>query len=166
MDARKAISEIIESIPNLFGMTRKATIGAGGDTETVVYTQAQVADMIASILPDSLKTKGHVVIRLPAIDTDESGRRYVRVPITDQPWADGLVRISPHGDQVAIRDVPDRLPMQDVPALAGALMAAYSTWRPRRAVGDSTRQHADSPENTRSHQRTRRPKPPARKCPS
>ncbi|SHY98344.1 Uncharacterised protein [Mycobacteroides abscessus subsp. abscessus] len=132
MDARKAIREIIESIPNLFGTTRKATIGAEGDTETIVYTQAQVADMIASILPDSLKTKGHAVIALPEIDTDESGRRYVRVPITDRPWADGRVRISPHGDQVAIRDVPDKLPMQDVPALAGALMAAYCTWHPRR----------------------------------
>lgn len=132
MDARKAIREIIESIPNLFGTTRKVTIGAEGDTETIVYTQAQVADMIASILPDSLKTKGHAVIALPEIDTDESGRRYVRVPITDQPWADGVVRISPHGDQLAIRDVPDKLHMQDVPALAGALMSAYCTWRPRR----------------------------------
>ncbi len=132
MDARQAIREIIESIPNLFGTTRKATIGAEGDTETIVYTQAQVADMIASILPDSLKTKGHAVIALPEIDTDDSGRRYVRVPITDQPWADGLVRISPHGDQVAIRDVPDKLPMQDVPSLAAALMAAHSTWRPKR----------------------------------
>lgn len=132
MDARKAIREIIESIPNLFGTTRKATIGAEGDTETIVYTQAQVADMIASILPDSLKTRGHAVIALPEIDTDDSGRRYVRVPITDQPWADGLVRISPHGDQMAIRDVPDKLPMQDVPALAGALMAAYCAWHPTR----------------------------------
>lgn len=132
MDARKAIREIIESIPNLFGTTRKVTIGAEGDTETIVYTQAQVADMIASILPDSLKTKGHAVIALPEIDTDESGRRYVRVPITDQPWADGRVRISPHGDQLAIRDVPDKLHMQDVPALAGALMAVYCTWHPTR----------------------------------
>jgi hypothetical protein len=28
--------------------------------------------------------------------------------------------------------VPDRLHMQDVPALAAALMAAHSTWRPTR----------------------------------
>ncbi|SHU93956.1 Uncharacterised protein [Mycobacteroides abscessus subsp. abscessus] len=135
MDARKAIHEIIESIPNLFGMTRKVTIGAEGDTETIVYTQAQVADMIASILPDALKAKGHTVIELPGIESvpDQPRRRYVRVPITAQPWSDGEVRISPHGDEVAIRNVPDRLHMQDVPALASALMAAHSTWRrPKR----------------------------------
>lgn len=132
MDARKAICEIIEAIPNLFGVTRKTIIGAEGETETVVYTQSEVADVIASILPDSLKAKGHTVIALPGIETDQPGRRYIRVPITAQPWADGEVRISPHGDQAAIRNVPDRLPMQDVPALASALMAAYSTWRPHR----------------------------------
>lgn len=134
MDARRAIREVIESIPNLFGVTRKKTIGAEGESETVVYTQAQVADMIASILPDALKTKGHMVIELPSIESvpDQHRRRYVRVPITAQPWADGEVRISPHGDEVAIRNVPDRLHMQDVPALAAALMAAHSTWHPKR----------------------------------
>lgn len=132
MEARKAIREIIESIPSLFGVTRKTTIGAEGETETVVYTQSEVADVIASILPDALKTKGHMVIALPEVETDESGRRYVRVPITAQPWSDGAVRISPQGDQVATVNVPDKLPMQDVPALASALMAAYSTWRPQR----------------------------------
>lgn len=129
MDARKAIREVIESIPNLFGITRGVTIGAEGQTETVLYTQAQVADIIASILPDALKTKGHVVIALPEVETYESGRRYVRVPITAQPWSDGAVRISPHGDQVAIRNVPDKLPVQDAPALASALMAAHTVWR-------------------------------------
>lgn len=129
MDARKAIREVIESIPNLFGITRGVTIGAEGQTETVLYTQAQVADIIASILPDALKTKGHVVIALPEVETYESGRRYVRVPITARPWADGEVRISPRGDEAAIADVPPILPMQDVPALATALLAAHTTWR-------------------------------------
>ncbi|SKQ12571.1 hypothetical protein [Mycobacteroides abscessus] len=125
MDARKAIREIIESIPNLFGVTQQKRIGAEGETETVVYTQSQVADIIASILPDALKTKGHMVIALPEVETCESGRRYVRVPIIAQPWADGAVRISPRGDEVATANVPDKLPMQDVPALAAALMAAW-----------------------------------------
>lgn len=134
MDARKAIREVIEGIPHLFGMTRKVTIGAEGDTETIVYTQAEVADVIASILPDALKAKGHMVIELPGIESvpDQPHRRYVRVPITAQPWSDGEVRISPHSDEVAIRNVPDRLHMQDVPALASALMAAHSTWRSKR----------------------------------
>lgn len=43
------------------------TLGAEGQTETIVYTQAQVADIIASIPPDALKTKGHVVIALPEV---------------------------------------------------------------------------------------------------
>lgn len=102
MDARKAIREVIESIPNLFGITRGVTIGAEGQTETVVYTQAQVADIIASILPDALKAKGHLMIALPAIETDSAGRRYIPVPITAHPWAEGEVRISPRGDEVAI----------------------------------------------------------------
>lgn len=118
----------------LFGHTRKTTIGAEGATETVIYTQAQVADLIASVLPDALKTKGHMVIALPEVESYESGRRYVRVPITAQPWSDGTVPISPHGDAVAIRNVPDKLPMQDVPALASALMAAYCTWHRTRPV--------------------------------
>nr|WP_165646487.1 hypothetical protein [Mycobacteroides abscessus] len=121
-------------MPNLFGTTRKLAIGAEGDTETIVYTQPQVADLIASILPDRLKTKVHKLIGpLPGIESvpDQPRRRYVRAPITSQPWSDGAVRISPHGDEVVIRNVPDRLHMQDVPALAAALMAAYATWRPR-----------------------------------
>lgn len=61
MDARKAIREVIESI------------GAEGQTETIVYTQAQVADIVASILPDALKSRGHVVIALPEVETYESG---------------------------------------------------------------------------------------------
>ncbi|SIJ40133.1 Uncharacterised protein [Mycobacteroides abscessus subsp. bolletii] len=130
MDARKAIREVIENIPNLFGMTRGVTIGAEGHTETIVYTQAQVADIIASILPDALKTKGHAMIALPEVETDSAGRRYVPVPITARPWAEGEVRISPRGDEVAIANTPPVLPMQDVPALAAALMAARTTWRP------------------------------------
>lgn len=74
------------------------TIGAEGQTETIVYTQAQVADIVASILPDALKSRGHVVIALGEVETYESSRQYVRVPITAQPWSDGAVRISPHGD--------------------------------------------------------------------
>ena len=125
MDARTAIREIIEAMPNFFGHTRNATIGTLGETETIVYTQAQIADLIAAILPDRLKDKGHLVIQLPAIETDDADRRYVRVPITARPWADGEVRISPRGDEVAIANTPPILPMQDIPAVAIALMAAW-----------------------------------------
>ncbi len=40
MDARTAICEIIEAMPNFFGHTRKTTIGATGETDTITYTQA------------------------------------------------------------------------------------------------------------------------------
>ncbi|WP_078324476.1 hypothetical protein [Mycobacteroides salmoniphilum] len=129
MDARKAIGEIIEGIPNLFGLTRKVSIGAEGEIETVVYTQAQVADLIASVLPDGLKPKGYLVIKLPGIQTDEAGRRYVEVPITARPWAPGEVRISPRGNEVAVANIPPVLPMHDVPTLATALLAAHTAWR-------------------------------------
>ncbi|OHU23413.1 hypothetical protein BKG77_07040 [Mycobacteroides chelonae] len=129
MDARKAIREVIEAMPNLFGLTRKVSIGAESETETVIYTQAQVADLIASILPDGLKPKGYLVVELPGIETDDAGRRYVEVSITARPWAAGEVRISPRGDEVAMANIPPVLPMQDAPALASALMAAHTTWR-------------------------------------
>lgn len=135
METRKAIAQIIEGIPNLFGLTRKVNIGADGETETVVYTQAQVAGLIASMLPDGLKAEGCLVIELPVIQADEAGRLYVEVPITARPWASGEIRISPRGDEVAVANVPPVLPMQDVPALACALMAAHTAWRrdtPRR----------------------------------
>ncbi|SKU95632.1 Uncharacterised protein [Mycobacteroides abscessus subsp. abscessus] len=33
-----------------------------------------MADLIASVLPDALKTKGHMVIALPEVESYESGR--------------------------------------------------------------------------------------------
>lgn len=127
MNARKAIREAIEHMPNFFGRTRKVSIGAEGATETIVYTQSQIADLIACVLPDNLRAAGYALVELPGIDTDQPGRRYVRVPITAQPWADGEVRISPNGDRVSIVNVPAGLPMQDAPALAVALLAAHAS---------------------------------------
>lgn len=46
------------------------------------------------------------MIALPAVETDSAGRRYVSVPITGRPWANGEVRISPRGDEVAIANTP------------------------------------------------------------
>ena len=130
MDARKAIREVIESIPNLFGITRGVTIGAEGQTETVLYTQAQVADIIASILPDALKTKGHLMIALlrsrPTVLAVATFR--CRSPRVRGPKAKcGSLRVA---TRVAIANTPSVLPMRDVPALAAALMAAHTTWRP------------------------------------
>lgn len=130
MNAQGAISRIIASIPNLLSAT--VTERFTGKSEHVVYSQERVAEAIAAVLPANLKAERYLLVRLANVETDDTGRRSVRVPITAQPWADGEVLISPRGDQVAIRNVPDVLPMQDIPALASALMAAYSTWRPPR----------------------------------
>ncbi|SIC55925.1 Uncharacterised protein [Mycobacteroides abscessus subsp. abscessus] len=128
MNVRTAISQIIEHIPNL--LSANVFERFSGTSEHVVHTQAHVADLIASVLPSNLLAEGYLIIELPTIE-DENGRRLVRVPITAQPWADGEVRISRQGDLVAIVNVPAKLPMQDVPALACALMAAWAV-RPRK----------------------------------
>lgn len=130
MDARKAIQQVIEHIPNLLSATVVERFTE--KSEHVVHTQEHVADLIASVMPANLLAKGYMVIGLPNIETTDTGRRSIRVPITAQPWSDGEVRISPRGDEVAIVNIPALLPMQDVPALATALMAAHATWRSRR----------------------------------
>lgn len=124
MDVRSAVCAVIEHLPGFFGMTRKLTIGVG--TEEIVYTQAQIADRIAAVFEDNLRAKGFVVLRLPPVVCDEPGRRYIRVPVTGRPWADGEVRVGPTGDEVAIVDVPARMLVQDVPGFAAALMGAHA----------------------------------------
>ncbi|WP_139361045.1 hypothetical protein [Mycobacterium sp. D16R24] len=103
-----------------------------------MYSQDRVAETIAAVLPASLNAEGYQIVKLPNVEADTTGCRYVRVPVTDRPRVDGEVTISPDGDRVAIRDIPDVLPMQDVPALASALLAAYLTWRPPIDLGEQT----------------------------
>lgn len=111
-------------MPGFFGTTRKRTIGVGVDE--IAYTQAQIADRIAAVFEDNLRAKGFVVLGLPPVVCEEPGRRYVRVPVTGRPWADGEVRVGPRGDEVAIVDVPARMLVQDVPGFAAALMSAHA----------------------------------------
>lgn len=127
MNVRTAIVEAIERIPNLLGAT--VTERFTGKRERVTHSQEHVADLIAAVLPGSLKADGYLIVKLPAIDVDEAGRRTIRVPVTAQPWSDGEVRIGPCGDEVAIVNVPARLPTQDAPALAVALLAAHALRR-------------------------------------
>lgn len=129
MSAQSAISRIVGAIPNLLSATVVERFT--GKAEHVVYSQERVAEAIAAVLPASLKEQGYQLVKLPNVETTDSGRLCVRVPVTSQPWADGQVSISPERDRVSVANVPDILPMQDVPALASALMAAYSTWRRR-----------------------------------
>lgn len=130
MSVRLAIRQAIECIPNL--LTSRAVDRFTRKAEHVTHSASQVADLIASVLPDGLKSQGFLIVKLPGLDIDEHGRQSIRVPVTAQPWSDGEVRISSRGDQVAIVNVPAGLPMQDVPALAAALMAAYVSTQERR----------------------------------
>ncbi|MDM2350559.1 Uncharacterised protein [Mycobacteroides abscessus subsp. abscessus] len=139
MDARKAISEVIEAMPNFFRLTRKETIGQG-HYETKVFSQEDIANHVASTLMDNLGAKGCQVVELPPVETDEYGSRTVRVPITGQGWAYGEVRIDERRDQLAIIDIPARLPIDDAPTVAAALLATYVAARSYRSrwAGDVT----------------------------
>ncbi|MFA4082777.1 hypothetical protein [Mycobacteroides salmoniphilum] len=68
MDAGKAIREVIEEMPNFFGLTRNVTIGTGGETEVQVYTQEEIASHVASALIDKLSAKGCLVVELLRVE--------------------------------------------------------------------------------------------------
>ncbi|MEU9805041.1 hypothetical protein [Mycobacterium sp. NPDC050853] len=132
MDALRAIREVIEQMPNFFSLTRNTTIGAEGQTETRVYTQDEIAAHVAAKLIAKIHTKRCLVVELPPVETDEYGSQTVRVPITGQAWAYGEVRIDDRGNRLNIVDIPSRLPIDDAPAFAEAVLAAYNAARPRR----------------------------------
>lgn len=124
MDAYRAIREVIAGVPGFFGTTRKRTIGVGVDE--IVYSQDEIAQRVAAVLPDGLAARGVALVGLPPVECEEPGRRWVRVPVTGQPWVDGEVRIGARGDRVAFVNIPASLLVQDVPGFAAALMAAHA----------------------------------------
>lgn len=138
MDASQAIREVIEGIPNFFGLTRKATIGAGHETETRVYSQEDIASHVASTLMAKLSTKGCAVVELPNVELDEYGSRTVRVPITGQGWAYGEVRLDERHDRLVVVDIPSRLAIDDAPALAAAVLAAHAEARQYRSPWENS----------------------------
>ncbi|MBA0047720.1 hypothetical protein [Mycobacteroides sp. LB1] len=133
MEANKAIREIIEEMPHFFGLTRKQTIGAEGETEAAVYTQEDIAGHVSSTLMAKINTKGCSVLELPNVENDEYGSRTVRIPITGQGWAYGEVRIDDRRGRLVIVDIPSRLPIDDAPLVAAALLAA----QPNRSQWDT-----------------------------
>lgn len=124
MDVRAAAREVIASVPGFFGTTRKRTIGVGVDE--ILYSQDEIAQRVAAVLPDGLAARGIALVELPPVECEEPGRRWVRVPVTGQPWVDGEVRIGARGDRVAFVNIPASLLVQDVPGFAAALMAAHA----------------------------------------
>lgn len=127
MDVRAAVREVIASVPGFFGTTRKHTIGVGVDE--IVYSQDEIAQRVAAVLPDGLAARGVALVGLPPVECEEPGRRWVRVPVTGQPWADGEVRIGARGDRVAFVNIPAGLLVQDVPGFAAALLAVHAAAR-------------------------------------
>lgn len=138
MDASKAIREVVGDMPNFFQLTRAVTIGSGHDTETRVYTQEEIASHVAAALVDKLGAKGCMIVELPNVEMDEYGSRTVRVPITGQAWAYGEVRVDERHDRLNIVDIPSRLPVDDAPAVAAALLATYAAARPYRSLWEVT----------------------------
>lgn len=133
MDPTKAIRQLIEEMPNFFRLTHMLTIGRGDETETREFTQEEIAGHVASTLTEKLGVKGCALVDLPTIETDEYGSRTVRVPLTGQGWAYGEVRLTDRRDQVVIVDIPTRMPVDDAPAVAAALLAAHAEARPYRS---------------------------------
>lgn len=125
-------------MPNFFRLTRKETIGHGHYV-TKVFTQDDIAGHVASTLADKLGDKGCRIVELPPVETDEYGSRTVRVTITGQGWAYGEVRIDERHDRLVIVDIPSRLPIDDAPAVAAAMLAAYAQARPYRSRWDEGR---------------------------
>lgn len=119
-------------MPNFFRLTHRVTIGSGREYETRVFTQEDIAGHVASTLMDTLGDKGCTVVELPPVETDEYGSQTVRVPITGQGWAYGEVRVNERRDLLAIVDIPSRLPVDDAPVVAAALLAAHAAARPYR----------------------------------
>lgn len=121
-----SISQAIAGIPNLLGITQKRL----GDTHptALVYTPEQVAARIAAVLPPLLQAAGWLLVELPDVGVDEYGSESVRVPLSDQPWADGAVRLdrTPRGNRLALSGIRTPLAVDDAPTVAAALLAAHA----------------------------------------
>lgn len=57
----------------------------------MVHSQERVAAVLGSVLPELLRARGFVVVRLAPVVPDVCGHPSVRVLLSDRPWADGEV---------------------------------------------------------------------------
>jgi len=120
-----AIEQVIAGMPNLLSLTRIPKYGAA--PVTVVHSQRAVASRITSVLPELLRERGFVVVRLSAVRLDDFGCPSVRVFLSDRPWADGEVYVQ--ADRLVWTSVPARVLLQDAPAVAAALLAVHDAAR-------------------------------------
>ena len=116
-----AIEQVIADMRNLLSLTRTPKYSETPVTE--VHSQDQVASRIAGVLPELLRERGFVVVRLPAVQMDDFGCPSVRVFLSDRPWADGEVYAQ--ADRLVWTSVPALVLLQDAPAVAAALLAVH-----------------------------------------
>ncbi len=128
MTTRQILAQVIAAIPNLLHQTTSPSFIRDPDTHVHVRTPEEVADKIASILPALLAAEGCVLVELPNIEPDGYGSWSVRVPLSEQPWADGEVFINRAG-RITLAGIPTRLPLADVPAVGAALLAMHTAAR-------------------------------------
>lgn len=114
------LRDAIAAIPNLLQSTVHGKFAAA--PHTVVHTQTDVAERIASVLPDSLRQRGCLLVDLPPVAIDEFGHYCVRVSMSSQAWSYTEVRASRRGG-VLIKGLPRELAAGDARALAAALFA-------------------------------------------
>lgn len=136
--ARRELAQAIERIPNLLSATvvEKFTHAP----RHVVHTQHEVADRIASVLPDALIARGCVLVDLPVVEPDPLGGFSLRVPLSRQPWADCEVRLDALGCDVILSGLPQRLAVIDGAHVAAAVMAVVLAER-QQSSRSSSRGH-------------------------
>lgn len=119
---RVAIRESITAIPNLLGGVHieKFTL----HQRQVTYTQPEVAELIAAVLPQLLRSRNCALLPLPTIGPDSYGGHSIRIALTNQPWADAEIRIDLDSRELVLVGLPNRLPIQDASTVAAAILAA------------------------------------------
>lgn len=124
---RAAVCQSINAIPNLLAAVQveKFTL----HRQLVTYTQLEVAERIAAVLPQLLKARDCTLLPLPAVEPDGYGGRSIRIPLTDQPWADAEILTDPDAQILRLVGLPTRLPIQDAAVVAAALLAAEAAVR-------------------------------------
>lgn len=85
------------------------------------------------MLPDLLAAEQILLVELPSVAADNYSGWAVRVPLSEQPWADGEVCLDRAG-RVALAGIPRPLRVADVPAVAAALLAVHKSIDTLRAA--------------------------------
>jgi len=119
------LARVIAGIPNMLSRTHDPSFIRDPDAFVEVRTPEEVAGRIASVLPALLAAEGILLVELPNIAPDGYGGWAVRIPLSEQPWADGEVFLDRTG-RIALAGIPRSLPIADAPTVAAALLAIHA----------------------------------------